>query len=73
MSIERDETLARLLLGMRDGCAQALLLLSGTTAGRSGPEARGKAAGIMQAQIAMIDSVLVVPPAKPREPDADGS
>ena len=70
MSIERDETLARLLLGMRDGCAQALKLLSGENTGpaapgRSGPEARGKAAGIMQAQIAMIDAVL--PPCKDEE------
>ena len=63
---------------MRDGCAQALLLLSGTntatSAGaRSGPEARGKAAGIMQAQIAMIDSVLLPScTAEPIEDDERG-
>ena len=49
--------LARLLLGVRDGSAQALELLTdrGNT---STPEARGKAAGIMAGHIAMIDSVL---------------
>ena len=51
--------LARLLRGIRDGVAQALGLLTdrGTTT-TTNPEARGKAAGIMQAQVAMIDAVL---------------
>ena len=51
--------LARLLRGVRDGSAQALELLTdrGKTSA-SGPEARGEAAGIVRAQIAMIDAVL---------------
>ena len=58
MSIERDEMLARLLLGVRDGSVQALELLTDRGGGVSNPEARGKAAGIMAGQIAMIDAVL---------------
>ena len=59
MSIERDEMLARLLQGIRDGVAQALELLTvGGSTTTSNPEARGKAAGIMQAQVAMLDAVL---------------
>ena len=66
--------LARLLLGVRDGSAQALELLTdragGSGAGVSNPEARGKAAGIMQAQVAMIDAVLPRPAVpKPDKPD----
>ena len=68
MSIERDEMLARLLRGVRDGSAQALELLTERGGGVSNPEARGKAAGIMQAQVAMIDAVLPAN-AKPEQPD----
>ena len=72
--------LARLLRGIRDGVAQALELLTdrGSTT-TSNPEARGKAAGIMQAQVAMIDAVLPLgaisnlsqsaASAKPEQPD----
>ena len=62
--------LARLLRGMRDGAEQAGKLLAnpGTN---SNPEARGKAAGIMQAQVAMIDSVLPQPCAVETIKDGD--
>ena len=73
MSIERDEMLARLLTGCRDGAEQALELLTerGGAGGVSSPEARGKAAGIMAGQVAMIDAVLPRPCAV-AEPDKPG-
>lgn len=59
---DRDETLARLLRGCRDGCDMAAKLLASTS---SDMATRAKAHGIMQAQVTMIDSVLS--PDKPQQ------